>query len=120
VFKLEFEFEFESSFYYTFIFKFRFGIEVVPPLPNRVPLTRVTGFFFPASFSKILHEGMEDLDKCAAYREELTDVTQMHTCHGCQGKIRCIRMSFTAALSSQRWTDTTRTKIRIHTYCVYL
>jgi len=61
---------------------------VCPP-PSRGTLKKnpVPGwreFFFP---TKIFHEGMEDLGKRAGCRETFTDVVQIHTWHGCIGKI---------------------------------
>jgi hypothetical protein len=58
-FEVEFEFEFEYRLYYTFKFKFKFKV-VVNPLPMK---------------------------KCVACREAFTDVAEMHTSKGCQGKI---------------------------------
>jgi len=37
-----------------------------------------------------LHGGVCALGKCAACREAFTDVAQMHTCKGCQGKIHSV------------------------------
>ncbi len=55
------------------------------PPPTGYPVQKkLLNLFFSL---QILHEGMEDLGNCAACPEAFKDVTQMHTCHGCQGKI---------------------------------